>query len=350
MNVQKEKAAPLKPLVVALSILHLDTDMSALPTDTGIDVSLSNSTSEAPTNFKVILQGSTGNSLILESFYEKYIAGKVIDGRAYPKASLEAVGISHVTFSTAFGTLKADTSTSFKVKGLCMVPICYQGYKFIQQCLIMEHIFGLQQFESKFPIVLGKDFLIEYNIRGTWTSGGYMFQLPELPAPIGDLIVYTDGCCLSNGQSLQRPARGGYGVHFPQLSRDWDLSSPLPTSEKHTNQRAELLAVIRALQLIRTRGISCRRILVSTDSEYVVKGLTEWIPNWRTNGYRTAQKKPVGNGDLFKILDDESSRSITSGVPVLLQHIPREASAVADGLAKAGAQRLPAQTSPNRSE
>ncbi|KAL9579703.1 MAG: hypothetical protein Q9203_006586 [Teloschistes exilis] len=265
----------------------------------------------------------------------------------YPKKSLSAAGISRVAFSTMIGQIKGqdslndDCSPGFKVKGLCMVPICYRGYKFTHSCFIVDHIFGLEQFESQISMVLGFDFLTEHFVRAQWTDGGFMFQLPRLPAPVNDLIVYTDGCCLSNGQTQERPALGGYGIHFPQLSRDWDLSSPLSTLEKHTNQRAELLAVIRALQLIQTRGIPCRRISVFTNSSYAVKGLTEWIPHWRTNGYRTAQKKPVGNADLFKILDCKASDFINNGVSVVMNHIPREENTVADGLAKAGAQGPP---------
>ncbi|KAL8664313.1 MAG: hypothetical protein Q9202_003127 [Teloschistes flavicans] len=328
-------------------MLHLDTEISTLPSMTGNEVSLFSSTSDTPAKLKVILMESTTNSLILESFYEKHIAGKAIDGRAYPKTSLEAAGISRVAFSTTFGQVQGQTplhdrtSPGFKVSGLCMVPICYQGYKFTHTCLIVDHIFGLRQFESKFSMVLGSDFLKGSFIRAQWTTGGFLFQLPSFPAPMDELTVYTDGCCLSNGQSQQKPARGGYGIHFPQLSRDWDLSNQLSVFEKHTNQRAELLAVIRALQVISIRAVLCKKISVFTDSEYAVKGLKEWIPHWRTNGYRTAKKKPVGNADLFKLLDGEASDLINKGVPVLLNHIPREENTAADRLAKAGAQGPP---------
>lgn len=188
MGVQKEEAAALKTHIIRLSMLHLENELSTLPSMTGNDVSLSSSTSEAPTTFKVILQDSTSKSLILESFYEKHIAGKCIDGCLYPKKPLSAAGVSCVAFSTMIGQIKGqdplndDFSPGFKVKGLCMVPICYRGYKFTHSCFIVDHIFGLEQFESQISMVLGFDCLTEHCVRAQWTDGGFMFQLPRLPA------------------------------------------------------------------------------------------------------------------------------------------------------------------------
>ncbi|KAI4201281.1 MAG: hypothetical protein LQ350_003318 [Teloschistes chrysophthalmus] len=339
MSVQKEQAAPLKPLLVELSMLHLGNGISTLPKTTGNDVVLSNnSTDGAPTSFKVILMESTTRSLVLESFYNEHIAGKCIDGVTYTKTSLGAAGISRVAFSTTLGRTQGQdplhdrTSPGFKVK----------GFDSLSTASSFDHIFGLRQFESKFFAVLGLDFLAEHFIRAQWTAGGFLFRLPQLPpAPMSELVVYTDGCFLSNGQTQERPARAGYGIHFPQLSRDWDLSNQLSAFEKHTNQRAELLAVIRALQVISARRVPCQKISIFTDSEYAVRGLKEWIPKWRTNGYRTAQKKPVGNADIFKILDSEACDLTDGGVLVEINHIPREENSVADRLAKAGAQGPP---------
>lgn len=72
---------------------------------------------------------------------------------------------------------------------------------------------------------------------------------------------------------------------------------------------------------------------------YAVQGMREWVPRWRSNGYRTAQKKAVANADLFQILDCEVTALGSADIPVILHYVPREKNNVADGLAKAGARR-----------
>lgn len=111
-------------------------------------------------------------------------------------------------------------------------------------------------------------------------------------------------------------------------------------TDKHTNQRAELTGVIRALQLVRARGLPYKQIQIFTDSTYAVQGVAEWIPKWRTNGYRTAQNKPVRNADLFKILDQEKAIAQDSGISIMLSHVPRAENSVADSLAKVGAEGI----------
>ncbi|KAL8916927.1 MAG: hypothetical protein Q9172_006049 [Xanthocarpia lactea] len=348
MNGREQQANPLQPFPIVLSMLHLDSEkLSTLPKLTGVDMSLSSNDAVPPTNFKVIIQGSTSSSLILESFYKKHVAGKIIEGATYPMSSLADLGISRVAFSTTLGNLKGEdplqdrTAPRFKVKGLSRVPICHGGYKFTPCCFIVDHMFGLQSFESKFVMVLGRESLMDCFIRAQWTDSDFVLDQPPLPTSMGELIIYTDGCCLSNGQCTEKPARAGYGIHFPQLSSEWDVSIALAETEKHTNQRAELLAVIRALQLVHVRQVPCSQIQLFKDSMYAVKGLTEWIPKWRTNGYRTAQKKPVGNADLFKILDQKTTELMKVGVLVRLNHIPREQNSIADRLAKLGAVGAP---------
>lgn len=126
-------------------MLHLGNGISTLPKTTGNDVVLSNnSTDGAPTSFKVILMESTTRSLVLESFYNEHIAGKCIDGVTYTKTSLGAAGISRVAFSTTLGRTQGQdplhdrTSPGFKVKGFGAVPMCHQGYRFTQHCLIVR--------------------------------------------------------------------------------------------------------------------------------------------------------------------------------------------------------------------
>lgn len=192
----------------------------------GVEMSLSNSALGDPVKFKVIVQESTSNCLILESFYNRHIAGKTIDRRTYPKSSLADVGISRVAFSTSLGSLHHEdplhdrSAPQFVAKGLSKVPVCHQGYKFTPACFVVDHIFQPHEFESKFVMVLGLDFLKDAFIRVQWSKSGFILELPPSPATMDKLIIYTDGCCLSNGQSAPNTARAGYGIYFPQLPRD----------------------------------------------------------------------------------------------------------------------------------
>ena len=112
------------------------------------------------------------------------------------------------------------------------------------------------------------------------------------------LKVITDGSCLGN------PGPGGwaailrYGVHERALSG----SEP-----ETTNNRMELTAAIRALQALKQ---PCEVELV-TDSEYLKKGVEEWMAKWKRNGWMTSAKKPVLNQDLWKELDAELARHRT---------------------------------------
>ena len=102
--------------------------------------------------------------------------------------------------------------------------------------------------------------------------------------------IYTDGACKGN------PGPGGWGA----LLRFGDREKELCGGEKlTTNNRMELLAVIRALEAL-NRPCQAR---VHTDSQYVQKGISEWIHGWKLRGWRTADKKPVKNVDLWQQLD-----------------------------------------------
>jgi ribonuclease HI len=102
--------------------------------------------------------------------------------------------------------------------------------------------------------------------------------------------VYADGACRGN------PGPGGWGV----LLRTKGVEKELFGGEPHTtNNRMELTAVIRALEALK-RPCTIR---VYTDSQYVQKGISEWISAWKRRGWRTADKKPVKNVDLWERLD-----------------------------------------------
>ena len=115
------------------------------------------------------------------------------------------------------------------------------------------------------------------------------------PVPGAPVRIYTDGSSLSNGQV---GANGGVGVWFGPLDKR-NISEPL-TGTKQTNQRAELTALLRALEV----GPKDRRIDIVTDSNYAIKCVTEWSIKWRSNGWLNSAHKPVENKDLVqKVVD-----------------------------------------------
>ena len=102
--------------------------------------------------------------------------------------------------------------------------------------------------------------------------------------------IYTDGACKGN------PGVGGWGVVLRFGGIEKELFGGVPAT---TNNRMEMTAVIEAL---RTLTRPCEAV-VFTDSSYVQKGISEWIHGWKRNGWRTADKKPVKNADLWQTLD-----------------------------------------------
>ncbi|QDQ88073.1 ribonuclease HI [Alcaligenaceae bacterium SJ-26] len=107
--------------------------------------------------------------------------------------------------------------------------------------------------------------------------------------------IWTDGACKGN------PGPGGWGALLRYGAHEKTLyGGELDT----TNNRMELLAVIEALGALRRR---CA-VVLHTDSRYVQQGMTEWLPNWKRRGWKTADKKPVKNVDLWQRLDEQVAR------------------------------------------
>lgn len=104
------------------------------------------------------------------------------------------------------------------------------------------------------------------------------------------VVIYADGACKGN------PGPGGWGAWISMGAHSKELCGGEPVT---TNNRMELMAVIRALQALKR---ACN-VKVYTDSVYVQKGMTEWIEGWKKRGWRTADKKPVKNDDLWQALD-----------------------------------------------
>ncbi|WP_299976161.1 ribonuclease HI [uncultured Pseudoteredinibacter sp.] len=107
--------------------------------------------------------------------------------------------------------------------------------------------------------------------------------------------IFTDGACKGN------PGPGGWGA----LLRYGDTEKPLCGGEKNTtNNRMELMAAIEGLRALKQ---TCK-VILTTDSQYVRQGITQWMFNWKKNGWKTSAKKPVKNADLWQELDAESKR------------------------------------------
>jgi ribonuclease HI len=111
----------------------------------------------------------------------------------------------------------------------------------------------------------------------------------------GSVEIYTDGACRGN------PGPGGWGALLSFGGREKELSG---AENPTTNNRMELQAVIGALQALK-RPVEAR---LYTDSQYVRRGLLEWLPQWKARGWKTADNKPVKNQDLWQQLEQEAAR------------------------------------------
>lgn len=109
------------------------------------------------------------------------------------------------------------------------------------------------------------------------------------------VVIHTDGACSGN------PGPGGWGAILESGAHRKELSGGEAQS---TNNRMELMAAISALEAL--KGSS--RVDLWTDSNYVRDGITKWIHGWRRNGWKTADKKPVKNEDLWRRLDEARNR------------------------------------------
>ncbi|KAK7022186.1 ribonuclease H-like protein [Favolaschia claudopus] len=175
----------------------------------------------------------------------------------------------------------------------------------------------------------------------------------DVSACHGHPLVFVDGSCLANGQ---HNARSGIGFAIGDNALDQVSLSvtnnmdPLDLSRPRTSQRAELLAAIHGLRTLINATLNengCQPIrclhmgpdltsewVVVADSQYVVKGITEWVPQWKENNWRTSQGELPTNFDLFKCLDDVVTEYERGGFTIRFLHVPRELNTLADRLAK----------------
>ena len=110
-----------------------------------------------------------------------------------------------------------------------------------------------------------------------------------------ELEIFTDGACRGN------PGPGGWGALLRYGDHEKEIYGGEPET---TNNRMELTAAIEALSTLKQ---PCK-VTLTTDSEYVRQGITSWMENWKKRGWKTANKKPVKNVDLWQRLEQETTR------------------------------------------
>ena len=112
---------------------------------------------------------------------------------------------------------------------------------------------------------------------------------------MNEVVIYTDGACKGN------PGPGGWGAWLKAGTHEKELFGG---EAETTNNRMELLAVIKALEALKR---PCA-VTIWTDSSYVQQGMTSWLAGWKAKGWRTASKQPVKNVDLWQALDAAAAR------------------------------------------
>ena len=143
---------------------------------------------------------------------------------------------------------------------------------------------------------------------------------------MSQVIIHTDGACKGN------PGPGGWGALLQFGGREKELWGGEPLT---TNNRMELMATIMALEAL-TRPC---QVELHTDSTYVMKGISEWIRGWKARGWKTADKKPVKNDDLWKRLDAARARHDVKWRWVK-GHSDHELNDRADALANCGVEEV----------
>ncbi|HTP78227.1 MAG TPA: ribonuclease HI [Rhizomicrobium sp.] len=145
----------------------------------------------------------------------------------------------------------------------------------------------------------------------------------------GIIDIFTDGACSGN------PGPGGWAAILRAHGHEREISG----GEEHTtNNRMELMAVIRALEALKRPSA----VRLHTDSRYVMDGASKWMKNWKANGWKTADKKPVKNEELWRVLDAAMGEH-TIAWKWVAGHSGHSENDRADALARAAipAKRLP---------
>ena len=128
-----------------------------------------------------------------------------------------------------------------------------------------------------------------------WIEDGALRYSPVDVAPLKRVVIYADGACKGN------PGIGGWGAHLTYLGNKKEIFGGQYDT---TNNRMELTAVIEALSCLKERV----EAFLYLDSEYVIKGIKEWLPKWKSNGWKSSNNKPIKNVDLWLRLDEQLNK------------------------------------------
>lgn len=147
--------------------------------------------------------------------------------------------------------------------------------------------------------------------------------------------IYTDGACSGN------PGPGGWGVVILDMDLGKILRKDCGGSKSTTNNRMEIQAILEALILISKKPDNNNHHYdLFSDSQYVIKGITEWLDGWKRNGWKNASKQPVKNSDLWQILDCLLKHKNITGASITFHwikgHAGHEYNEMADQLAHDG--------------
>ena len=128
-----------------------------------------------------------------------------------------------------------------------------------------------------------------------WIEDGTLRYDPVDVVPLKRVVIYADGACKGN------PGIGGWGAHLTYMGRSKEIYGG---QHDTTNNRMELMAVIEALSCLKERV----EAFLYLDSEYVIKGIKEWLPKWKSNGWKSSNNKPIKNVDLWLRLDEQLNK------------------------------------------
>ncbi len=126
------------------------------------------------------------------------------------------------------------------------------------------------------------------------------------------ITIFTDGSSRGN------PGPGGWGTI---VRTDADVAELGGREDHTTNNRMELMAAIKAMELIASKKIGGEKIVVQSDSKYVISGITSWVAGWKRNGWITAGKKEVGNRDLWEALSASVASVAASGNSIAWKYV-----------------------------
>lgn len=158
------------------------------------------------------------------------------------------------------------------------------------------------------------------------------------------MLVFTDGACLRNGAPDARAAWAFIDGADPRdqahsVSGRLERIGPFGDAGKQTSNRAELRAVLAVLAFRAWWGEGFHSMVIATDSEYVVKGITERVQNWISRGWRTVKGTPVVNRDYWEALLGETERLHSQDVALKFWRIPRDLNHDADAAARSAANQ-----------